>query len=207
MLMNLEKLRGDKFLDKALHIYENFKDQLAPHDQCLINLYAQGKIQTISDFWNFQTYANSIKNKDWHKVKDKKAIFHFSGRIKPWHMASRSYISEFWWSYANEVGDSSLQVIESNDARDLYIKYLSLKEDSKFEEGFLLQNRIIESLTKYVNELNDLSAFEKTTFNNSIELQKIERESYYKELWIEKGCIVGESIISKLFFKMGIKKT
>jgi len=205
MLLNLDSLRRENFFEKCLNLYENFSQEFTLVDQCIINKCAHGKVLTIGDTWNHLTYANSISTKNWNKAKDKKAIFHFSGRIKPWHMASRSYISEFWWSYANEVGDSSLQVIESNDVRDLYIKYLSLKEDSKFEEGFLLQNRIIESLIKYVNELNDLSDFDKAIFNNSIELQKLEREIYHKELLVEKGCVVGESIISKLLLRMGIK--
>lgn len=78
MVMNLDKLRKNDFVNKCLKIHN--KDVNGSHDQYLINMYCQGKHAKLKN------YHNVFNGQDDKIIGLRnKYILHYAGSKKPWN--------------------------------------------------------------------------------------------------------------------------
>jgi len=106
MLMNLNMLRGDDFLNKCKSIGVKYNEFITGMDQCIINKYAEGRKIEIDKKWNIQILSNQeiwggLEN-NTIETRDH-AIVHFLGSVKPWQDWCDPSISDFWWGYAKRL--------------------------------------------------------------------------------------------------------
>jgi lipopolysaccharide biosynthesis glycosyltransferase len=111
LLLDIRSLRNDNFLIKCRHIYNKYVNTITWADQCVLNIYAQGKKLLIEPRWNRCIFANRITDLQFLELSSisNSSILHFLGRIKPWHQSSNHLVSEFWWQFANEVNISEME--------------------------------------------------------------------------------------------------
>ncbi len=114
MLLNLEKIRQDKIIRKAVIYFNTHNDVFG--DQDVMNVVFAGKVTPLSYRYN----CNSVffEEKDavflsafWNEripktpqaVYENAAILHFAGH-KPWtDWFSQPYLRPLWWKYAKET--------------------------------------------------------------------------------------------------------
>ena len=104
MLLNLEALRRNNFLERCIEIYAQYTDQVTYADQCIINKFAEDHKLVLTNNWNVQ--FNQHKQGTCAAIVspfDQKGIIHFSGGTKPWMQWSDSYLSKLWLNYARFV--------------------------------------------------------------------------------------------------------
>jgi len=85
LLMNLEALRNAKFLRLALETYRQHHRRIYAHDQCLINLCAEGRKTTLDARWNWQVRPLQTTEAQWRDLTTSgdAAILHFLDAVKP----------------------------------------------------------------------------------------------------------------------------
>jgi lipopolysaccharide biosynthesis glycosyltransferase len=107
LVMNLESLRQDGFIDKCAKIYSSHHElvNVAFNDQCLINKYAEKRKINIDPKWNRMVYASAVNRKYWdYSISDNtSSIIHFIGPLKPWNKWCNPIVADFWWEYANKL--------------------------------------------------------------------------------------------------------
>jgi len=105
LVMNLDGLRRDRFLERCVEIHSSHPGLVTWLDQCLINKYAENKKVVIDPRWNRQVFAHAINQRDWTSIasSDGSSIIHFLGQVKPWSANCPSYIADFWGQYANNL--------------------------------------------------------------------------------------------------------
>ena len=105
MVMNLEGLRQDHFLEKCAQINASYPGLATWLDQCLINKYAENRKVIIDPKWNRQIFAGEVTLEEWNDYVSNggSSIIHFLGRIKPWNAGSGPHVAKFWWEDANKL--------------------------------------------------------------------------------------------------------
>ena len=105
LLMNLDQLRKDQFIDKCIDLYQRYENDIVWVDQCLINKYAEGKKLVLSEQWNYQIFSNSIDQRifDAITLDGSAAILHFVGDVKPWQERCNPMVAKIWQSYATQL--------------------------------------------------------------------------------------------------------
>ena len=111
MLMNLEGLREDDFLNKCRNIYSIFQNSITLVDQCIINKYAEMRKISIEPKWNRQILSNRVKKIYFSSLilKENSTVIHFIGETKPWSQWCSPTIAEFWWGYASKLNLQDLK--------------------------------------------------------------------------------------------------
>ena len=144
--MNLNRLRENNFLERSIEIYNENPDRITFPDQCLINIYANGKKLLLDTSLNRYVRSKEMTLQQWNEIKNKTKIFHFIEKIKPWHEASRIHVAEFWWSYAKLTGNDTLQPLKCSSIHEWLYKSRSLEEAKKYEESCKIKDNIINYL-------------------------------------------------------------
>jgi len=154
LLMDLDGLRKDGFLEKCRSIYEEFHEIIVWSDQCIINKYAENRKLLIEPKWNRLIYTHTLNEVQWKEASllENSKIIHFAGGIKPWQEWCNPVIADFWWSFANQLGAPNLnpvKITEIQQALDL-ASILDLNE--RFQDASYLKNSIIGNLIDLVNK-------------------------------------------------------
>ncbi len=89
LLMNLKKMRKEKFLKKAMDLISNFEFKVA-QDQDILNVAANGKVKYLPNVWNTMPLGERIENP---------SIVHYNLIFKPWKQDNVMY-EEYFWEYA-----------------------------------------------------------------------------------------------------------
>lgn len=113
LLINAQKCREDKFMEKSFAMLKKRQDFRYP-DQDLINMVARDKIFYFDPRWNFtwhyrhlQESTNTLLHLEEHDMQEflecerNPYILHFTGEIKPWNNVNK-YLSDRFWIYAKE---------------------------------------------------------------------------------------------------------
>lgn len=148
LLMNLNHLRQDRFMDKLGVLYEQHASKLSLPDQCLLNIYSHGKRLILDQEYNTLVASKDVNKHEWLNLKGSSKILHFIEKIKPWHEASRSHIADFWWSYSNMAGQSNIKPIKCATLNEYLNKCKSLEENGRHEESSKIKTSIIQKLLK-----------------------------------------------------------
>jgi lipopolysaccharide biosynthesis glycosyltransferase len=92
IMMNLDTLRKNKFVEKCLEIHSRFNGE--KHDQFIINMYCKCNYQRLKYFYNLYI------NQDSHLVKlQKQFILHYAGMLKPYSSNVGEY--QYLWDKAS----------------------------------------------------------------------------------------------------------
>jgi lipopolysaccharide biosynthesis glycosyltransferase len=105
LVMNLEGLRQDHFLQKCAQINASYPGLATWVDQCLINKYAENRKVIIDAKWNRQIIADEVTLEEFNNYvsNGNSSIIHFLGRMKPWNAGSGPHVAKFWWDYADRL--------------------------------------------------------------------------------------------------------
>jgi lipopolysaccharide biosynthesis glycosyltransferase len=80
LLMNLDKIRRDKMVDKLFQNTIEFGENILFQDQDILNITFKDKIKQLPNIWN---YTDQDKQEGSQKMSDLK-IIHYNGPDKPW---------------------------------------------------------------------------------------------------------------------------
>ncbi len=95
LLMNVKKMREDKFSERFLELLNTYHfDSVAP-DQDYINAICNGKIKYLGEEWD------AMPN-DAREMLEKPKLIHYNLFQKPWNYDNIQY-EEYFWSYAKET--------------------------------------------------------------------------------------------------------
>lgn len=150
LLMDLEALRAEHFFENSLSLYQKNANDIVLVDQCLINLYADGRKYILDQSFNYRILSDTISKKEWSEVCDQMHIYHFVGETKPWHKWSRLFITNFWYKYADMLDSTRFPIVESNLITNLIKQTSSLEEDGNYKESCDLKGVIINSLLNHI---------------------------------------------------------
>jgi lipopolysaccharide biosynthesis glycosyltransferase len=154
LLWDLAALRRDDFVNKAMDIYDKFRDQIVWADQCIINKYAENRKLLISPRWNLQILSNGIKGSQFIDMlsTEQVSIIHFLGAIKPWQRWCNPVIAEFWWKYANQLQIEGLAPQEITTIDQALILAGSLDANEMYKESSQLKGNVIGTLIDVLNK-------------------------------------------------------
>ncbi len=114
MLLNLQKMRQDKFIEKSLMYFNNNYEVFA--DQDILNVVSKEKVKEISYIYNCNStffeendaeflskFFNEEVPANSQEVYKNAVILHFAGH-KPWtEWFNHPYLKPLWWGYAKEL--------------------------------------------------------------------------------------------------------
>jgi lipopolysaccharide biosynthesis glycosyltransferase len=105
LLMNL-KAFGKRYLDDLVEIIQKFGTNLTAFDQCLLNLYTDGRKQVLDGCWNRLFVGDQIVVDDWKRsLRDPETrIAHYAASPKPWGDWAHPEIREHWRSLVQTFG-------------------------------------------------------------------------------------------------------
>lgn len=107
LLLNLDKIRKEKLLDKAPSIAKKYKDKMTLVDQDLLNVLFLDKIIYLSPDWNVMA-SWFQENKYQHKhysyelfeyCKNNPKIVHYAGRSTFWIESDSFSVHKYWKEY------------------------------------------------------------------------------------------------------------
>jgi lipopolysaccharide biosynthesis glycosyltransferase len=112
MILNLESLRKNQFIEKCTEIYHQFIKEVTFCDQCVINKYSEGQKSLIDPNWNYCFFiCQNLElppNDALSKFQGAK-ILHFVGPIKPWSVNCPPHLGDYWWECAHRLNLPNLE--------------------------------------------------------------------------------------------------
>ena len=112
MLLNLESLRKNRFIDRCTELYYQFIKEITFCDQCIINKYSEGQKVLIDPCWNYYFFichnlemSPSEASTEFQGAK----ILHFVGPIKPWSVNCPPHLGDYWWEWAHRLNLPNLE--------------------------------------------------------------------------------------------------
>lgn len=106
LVMDLEALRNNNFLEKAEEIHRVYYDKILASDQCVINKYLEKNKMILDRKWNYMVKGGKYTEEQFLDVlkDDTISILHFTDCSKPWDVIGRNKaMSDFWWNIANSM--------------------------------------------------------------------------------------------------------
>lgn len=110
MLLNVARLRRMDFTQKALAYLREHKDRIIFHDQDVMNALLHGTVRFLPLEWNLLDcyYRNNPcvapgELPLLQACKDRPAVVHFSGPLKPWHYGCRHPLASLYFKYAAQI--------------------------------------------------------------------------------------------------------
>lgn len=150
LLLDLERLRHERFLDKCRAIYAAHEREIAWNDQCIINKYAEGRKLIIERRWNRRIFANKLNLGLLNGLLagDECAIVHFVGEVKPWHGWCHPKVSELWFQWARKVPRLNIVPQRIRSSKQAMSLATALDQTEMFEEASAVKSQIIKVLMK-----------------------------------------------------------
>ena len=148
LVMDLDKLRQENFLQKCREINSKYMELLVWADQCLINKCAEGRKTAVDQRWNCLVLPQRIKGSDWQALlsTNDTRIIHFVNSTKPWAAWCNPRVAKFWWDYARQLDVPDLKPVGATNINQLLGLARILDADQDFEEAGKVKNRIIKIL-------------------------------------------------------------
>ncbi|MFM0052378.1 glycosyltransferase family 8 protein [Caballeronia grimmiae] len=160
LLMDLDALRQDGMLDKAMTIYRAYQHQLVMYDQCLINKYAEGRKLVLDSKWNRLLAASTVTDVQFKQLltNENPAILHFVSHYKPWQRWCTPAVAEFWWHHADQAGIDELKPTEITSIDQSIMFSRILDANARYEEASERKEAIIQELISLVHQHRSESA-------------------------------------------------
>ena len=107
LLMDLDKIRKEKFYDKWIKVSQQ-EDYKNP-DQDVLNYTLRGRIAFLPLRYNFQISHGSRIFKIYSRtelddLKHNLVMLHYSDYVKPWSDGIKPVFSKYWWDVAKKTG-------------------------------------------------------------------------------------------------------
>ncbi len=112
MILNLESLRKNQFIERCTEIYRKFIKEVTFCDQCIINKYSEGQKVLIDPSWNycfFICHNLEMSPGDASTEFQGAKILHFVGPIKPWSVNCPPHLGDYWWECAHRLNLPNLE--------------------------------------------------------------------------------------------------
>lgn len=109
LIMDLEGLRKNNFLDECIEIHKQHRFSLTYPDQDIINKFAENKKIVVNPKWNCLVKSHSVIPSEWVEYCSTAKVLHFLGSPKPWMDWCNPIISHYWWSWANSLGVKNIK--------------------------------------------------------------------------------------------------
>jgi hypothetical protein len=98
MLMNLDELRKQNFLERSLEFLETWSGRYRFHDQSAINFLLYGRIDALPVYWNRASWQF-----DEQKDNDLGCVLHYTGSV-PWLGGTRGPAQVLFERFALDAG-------------------------------------------------------------------------------------------------------
>lgn len=157
LVMDLDRMRTDDFFKRARNVYESHESQIVWLDQCLINLTAAGKKSLLEKRWNVMAHevSDGTTLETLYEPFIGNGILHFSGPVKPWHMWSGTWETNFWESYSRLSGNprsaASRRPKTVDELNALIIKFES---EEKWKEAARELRLLVNHLVNKIKQLS-----------------------------------------------------
>jgi lipopolysaccharide biosynthesis glycosyltransferase len=145
LLLDLAKLKTEKFTQKAIELFKAMEKELTWADQCLINIYFEKNKRIFEPQWNYLVYYQQLKPNDFVELVQtkKNKILHFVGNTKPWHRWANQTLLEYYWNYAKKVPWVNFKITECETVNQHLAFSNRLKEHGKLAEALTVKDKII----------------------------------------------------------------
>ena len=97
LLLNLAAMRRENLTASLFQLAQEASEFF--FDQDALNFVCRGRVRFLSPEWNLMVQPSTL-SKELRLISGKPAIYHFSGRKKPWIDPSIPF-SYLWWAYAS----------------------------------------------------------------------------------------------------------
>ncbi len=150
LLMDLEALRRDRFLEACEAIYRSNGGALKWMDQDVINIYAEGRKMLLPPRWNWQVRGHQVSNKDWLALtaSGQAAIIHFLGPVKPWQAWCNPAIIADWKREADQLGLGPELYETVSSLKQLILMASMFDLNGNYKKSSELKNGIIDRMLK-----------------------------------------------------------
>ena len=152
LLLNLDALRCDNFLEKCKQLYAVYQEDLIFLDQCIINKYAENQKFLFDRKWNQQFSQTDLYESAWLSIAsiERSNIIHFIGAIKPWQDWCYPIVTEFWWQFANELNLPNLRPTAITTINQKMYLAAVYEINEKYKEACSIQSVIIQDLLAHL---------------------------------------------------------
>lgn len=93
ILMNLEKMRGDNFVERACEFVKNNADNLPLLDQDALNFMCRDSWLPVNKVWNYQIDISQ------GRIDPSPVILHYTNSYKPWNAFYNNYYQKDYVRY------------------------------------------------------------------------------------------------------------
>jgi lipopolysaccharide biosynthesis glycosyltransferase len=148
LLMDLDRLREDRFAEKCADIYIKYRDAVLYPDQCVINKFAEDRVVFLDDKWNRMILAQLETQETWRQniAPGHSQILHFAATVKPWQAWCSPLIADFWWARARALAIPGLNPIPITDLTQAMSLASALDTIEHFREASRTKSNIINHL-------------------------------------------------------------
>jgi lipopolysaccharide biosynthesis glycosyltransferase len=154
LLMDLDGLRADGFLKQTALIYEQYRNDIALLDQCIINKYAEGNKCLLDKKWNYLIFSTLTKEKEFNAIlsSEKPAILHFVGTVKPWQSWCNPCITKFWWKFAADLKIDDVRPVNISTADQAILLSKVLDMNEHYKEASMVKENIIQGMIEFIRK-------------------------------------------------------
>ena len=148
LLMDLDRMRQERFLEKCADIYATHGDAVIYPDQCVINKFAEDRAVHLDPKWNRLIFTQLETRQAWTQTiaPGHSGILHFIGPVKPWEEWCNPMIAEFWWAQARPLGLPGLDPIKITDLTQAMSLAYAMDKAEQFQDASRVKTGIITHL-------------------------------------------------------------
>lgn len=126
LLFNNQKIHSQLYLNDIIKILHEKRDQIKYHDQCLLNIYLNGKVGILPGDYNCMMRLGNLKSDDWLNFDFSQIkIIHFLGAAKPWTYSANVASRAFWQAYSKMTNFGAEIIKIPKDIND-YIEFRNI---------------------------------------------------------------------------------
>ena len=161
LLMNLKKIREEKFFEKIMNYLKKNYETILYSDQDVLNAVFYNNWLELDEKWNYHNYFVIRRNSKIELINlDTPRIIHYTGPIKPWELEATTVLKEKYLEYEQIY-------LSGKDTKTEKINFS--KEKSKIKIS--LKNKLFNKLKSY---------FWIKKVYNLLNKNKFFREKYHK---------------------------
>lgn len=161
LLMNLKKIREEKFFEKIMNYLKKNYETILYSDQDVLNAVFYNNWLELDEKWNYHNYFVIRRNSKIELINlDTPRIIHYTGPIKPWELEATTVLKEKYLEYEQIY-------LSGKDTKTEKINFS--KEKSKIKIS--IKNKLFNKLKSY---------FWIKKIYNLLNKNKFFREKYHK---------------------------
>jgi lipopolysaccharide biosynthesis glycosyltransferase len=109
LIMNLKAFNKD-YVDELLSICCEYGEKLSAFDQCILNVFTDGKKLHLDTCWNRLFIGDQILVEDWKRsiIDPNTRIAHYAAAPKPWHDWAHPAVRAHWQDLVRTYGLSAI---------------------------------------------------------------------------------------------------